>query len=169
MLTNAIDDWRQGFLYCFFVTVANFPYRERKSPERTWLLETHSSLLLFVVFPCLLPPLFAPSGWTDLGWVGWVCLLMKAKEDRWCRLFVVGVGPKLQRDLWQEKSRLSVIISISQVEHYLCFSINSPLSPDIGVWAKPSPVSMNRNCTCTSLWSRSLLNEVKQNWKWFGK
>lgn len=31
MLTNASDDWWQGFLYCFFVTVANFPYRERKS------------------------------------------------------------------------------------------------------------------------------------------
>lgn len=101
---------------------------------------------------CLPPLLFVPSAWTDLGWVGWVCLLMKATEDRWCRLFVVGLGPELQRDPWQEKSRLSVIISANQVEHYPCFSIKtSPQSPDVAVWINSCPASRKkkRYCTCT--------------------
>lgn len=115
---------------------------------------------------CLPPLLFVPSAWTDLGWVGWVCLLMKATEDRWCRLFVVGLGPELQRDPWQEKSRLSVIISANQVEHYPCFSIKtSPQSPDIAVWINSCPASIKKK----KVLPLHLSFEVKQHWKWANK
>lgn len=146
MLTNAIR-LEAGFpplsLMCHSGKISQTV--RGKTSEWTWLLKSHSSPLLFVVFSAFPPLLFVPSAWTDLGWVGWACLLMKATEDRWCRLFVVGRGPELQRDPWQEKSRLSVIISANQVEYYPCFSIKtSPQSPDIAVWISSSPASIKK-------------------------
>lgn len=128
MLTHAIDVLKQQCLYCFFFTLANSTKKERNLS----LIHLHFSLLsflaIFLLSLCHLDGQIWDESDESVCW--WKPI--RATEDRLCRLFVVGVGPELQRDPWQGKLRLSIIVSVRQVAHYVYSWIIT--TPDIRVW-----------------------------------